>query len=85
MSLSKYHDTLEDEKLRKDDYNFVFGSEEGQRVLSDIIRSCHMLSPTYFPGDPHQTAFQEGERNFALKILTNMNVRPEHFRNYIKE
>lgn len=71
-------------KNRRIDYGIVFGSEHGKRVLADLMRQCHVLEPT-FTQDARETAFREGERNVALKILTALNYRPEDFEQLAKE
>ena len=67
-------------KQLKSDYKFVFGTDEGKRVLSDLCRSCGVLVPSYVPGQTaEETAFREGMRNTALMILTHLDETPERF------
>ena len=67
-------------KVDRDDFKFVFGSEEGKRVLSHICRECGVLRPSYIPGEPlENAAFNEGMRNVALMILTALDEAPERF------
>ncbi len=67
-------------KVSKDDFKFIFSSEEGKRVLSHICRECGVLRPSFIPGEAlENTAFNEGMRNVALMILTALDETPERF------
>lgn len=67
-------------KVSKDDFKFIFSSEEGKRVLSHICRECGVLRPSFIPGEAlENTAFNEGMRNVALMILTMLDETPERF------
>tara|TARA_R110000868_G_scaffold110982_2_gene299995 strand:- start:533 stop:775 length:243 start_codon:yes stop_codon:yes gene_type:complete len=67
-------------KVSKDDFKFIFSSEEGKRVLSHICRECGVLRPSFIPGEAlENTAFNEGMRNVALMILTALDESPERF------
>lgn len=63
-------------------YRRVFGSEEGKVVLNDLIKSFHILGPT-FSKDPYEMAFREGGRNVVLKILHTLNVDPNKIQEMI--
>lgn len=64
---------------RRRDYEQIFESEAGKRILADMVRYAHILHPTYVKGDSHQTAFREGERNMVLRILSIIGQKPEQF------
>lgn len=49
------------------DYAIVFGSEQGKRVLANLV-SLFGERSSYVPGDAHGTSFKEGERNVLLTI-----------------
>lgn len=66
------------------DYKVVFGSEAGERVLYDLMRSAHVLSTT-FSVEPCEMAMREGERNIVLRILTVLKMDPEKLRAKIAE
>ncbi len=55
-------------KQLKDDYKFIFNSEEGKRVLDDISIRCHESSTTFSKDNSHETAFLEGQRSIYLFI-----------------
>jgi hypothetical protein len=66
--------------VSKDDFRFVFSSEEGKRVLSHICRECGVLRPSFVPGEAlENTAFNDGMRNVALMILTALDETPDRF------
>jgi hypothetical protein len=72
--------------VSKEDFQFVFSSEEGKRVLSHICRECGVLRPSFIPGEAlENTAFNEGMRNVALMILTALEETPERFLEFSQE
>ena len=60
------------EQLRKD-YQTVFSSEEGQRVLEDLKKTCFYYSPTVHE-IPHFMAAQEWQRLVMLHIETKLKL-----------
>lgn len=44
-----------DEQQRIRDYQYTFGSEQGQRVLEDLKRAFFFYRTTFVSGDPHAT------------------------------
>jgi hypothetical protein len=58
-------------------YKAVFGSEEGKKVLYDLMKAHHVMSPVMVKGDPYDTAFMEGERNVVLRIISLLKLDPE--------
>tara|TARA_R110002012_G_scaffold54_9_gene177 strand:+ start:1151 stop:1399 length:249 start_codon:yes stop_codon:yes gene_type:complete len=67
-------------KELKSDFQIVFSSKEGRRVLSHICRACGVLRPSFVPGEAlENAAFNEGMRNVALMILTALDETPEQF------
>tara|TARA_R100000315_G_scaffold41722_1_gene18175 strand:- start:1814 stop:2065 length:252 start_codon:yes stop_codon:yes gene_type:complete len=63
---------------RRTEYEIVFGTDEGQRVLRDIVANSFVLDTTFDP-DPHATVFNEGMRNTALRILSILHYKPVDF------
>lgn len=45
-------------------------------MLADLLSECRVLQPTYVEGDPHESAYREGERNVALRILSWLAFGP---------
>ena len=72
-------------KIRASDYNRVFSTEQGKRVLFDLLENSHYLSSSFVDGDPHKTAFHEGERNIVGKILTRIHTTPEKLDELFRE
>lgn len=64
---------------KQKDYAIVFDSPEGKRVLSDLMKRCGVLSPTFVVGDSHLTSFNEGKRNVALYIVGNLKYKDGDF------
>jgi hypothetical protein len=68
------------------DYANTFGSEEGKRVLHDMMRTHKFLTPTLASGnDPIEMAFFEGQRNVILRILTYLNMDVEAINRLVSE
>ncbi|MEA2036819.1 MAG: hypothetical protein U9O94_04885 [Nanoarchaeota archaeon] len=55
-------------KKLKHDYETVFSTGEGKRVLEDIKRCGFVFKTSMIQGDSHATAFNEGRRELALHI-----------------
>ena len=54
-------------------YRLIFGSNDGQAVMDDLRARFHMSSPTFVAGDPHESAFLEGQRSVVLTIERMIN------------
>jgi len=58
-------------------YRRVFTSEGGQVVL-EHLKLCHNFYRTsQVKGDPHESAFQEGQRFVVLNILKMLEEKPK--------
>tara|TARA_R100000458_G_scaffold19831_2_gene17592 strand:- start:3354 stop:3629 length:276 start_codon:yes stop_codon:yes gene_type:complete len=62
---------------RRDDFETVFSTAEGQRVLADLMSTFHMGRCTHVSGDSHETSFREGERHVVLYILDLLGQRSD--------
>ena len=58
-------------------YRQVFKSEDGETVLGDLQKRFHVNSPTFVAGDPHESAFLEGQRSVVLTIQHIMENKLE--------
>lgn len=67
------------------DYQIVFSTDEGQRVLQDLMQYGHMLSPSFSKDNSHETAFREGMRNIVLFILNRLDIDIKKLENQIRE
>ena len=56
-------------------YRQVFKTIEGQQVLEDLQRRYHVNATTFERGDPHYSAFLEGQRDVVLTIMHLMEER----------
>ena len=67
------------------DYQKTFESEHGKKVLWDLMKAHHILSPTFAGGtDVHSVFLREGERNVVLRILTKLKKDPRDFLDFIE-
>lgn len=58
------------------DYRETFATDFGQRVLWDMMKQF-MLRTSYADGNPHGTAFNEGQRDVLLHILRKLKTDPQ--------
>jgi len=49
-------------------YKFIFNTEEGKQVLTDLEKRCHYHSTTNVKGDSHESAYMEGQRSVILFV-----------------
>ena len=66
------------------DYKNVFGSEEGKRVLYDILKISGMLVSSY-DENLNTMAYREGQRNLALTIFHKLKVDVKQLTKFIEE
>lgn len=66
------------------DYQHVFGTPEGRRVLYDLMGNHGLLS-SGFSKDPYDMARMAGERNVVVRILTILNVEPKKLQRMMEE
>ena len=58
-------------------YKNVFDSYEGRMVLADLIKFSGAHDQSYTPGDPTQTAFNEGLRRVVTRIEKFVGMTPK--------
>jgi hypothetical protein len=56
-------------------YQRLFASEDGIRVMKDLMKSCHFYDTT-FTGDVYESAYKEGERSVILRIMRTIKLDP---------
>lgn len=61
-------------RQRNQRYRLVFAGSAGAAVRDDLFRLGHVGRPTYVPGDPAATAFNEGKRFMALHIAAVLGL-----------
>ena len=52
----------------KKNYQYIFNTDEGKEILSDLEKRCHYHSTTNVKGDSHESAYMEGQRSVILFI-----------------
>ena len=58
-------------------YKFIFNTEEGKEVLTDLEKRCHYHSTTNVKGDSHESAYMEGQRSVLLFIKSMLQKENE--------
>lgn len=54
------------------DYQAVYNSPEGERVIHDILREAGVLSVAHVQGDPGTSQFNDGMRAMGLKVIERL-------------
>ena len=49
--------------------------------MADLIKTAGYWNPSHTPGDPYQTAFNEGQRRIIGRIIKMSNMSPEEIEN----
>jgi len=66
------------------DYQTVFNSPVGKKVLYDLMSAHNMIQPTYTK-DVNEMLVYEGERRVILRILTLLKANPKNLLERIEE
>ena len=61
----------------KKNYIYIFNTDEGKEVLSDLEKRCHYHSTTNVKGDSHESAYMEGQRSVILFIKSMLRKDKE--------
>ena len=61
----------------KKNYQYIFNTDEGKEVLSDLEKRCHYHSTTNVKGDSHESAYMEGQRSVLLFIKSMLQKENE--------
>ena len=61
----------------KINYKYIFNTDEGKEVLSDLEKRCHYHSTTNVKGDSHESAYMEGQRSVLLFIKSMLRKENE--------
>lgn len=76
-------------RLRKKRTDFVramMDRHEGRMWVYDYLVMGHVAEPTHTPGDPYATAYKEGERNVANRMLYDISeAAPDQYMVMMKE
>ena len=61
----------------KKNYEYIFITDEGKEILSDLEKRCHYHSTTNVKGDSHESAYMEGQRSVILFIKSMLRKDKE--------
>ena len=61
----------------KKNYEYIFNTDEGKEILSDLEKRCHYHSTTNVKGDSHESAYMEGQRSVLLFIKSMLQKENE--------
>ena len=61
------------EKERKQLYDRIFSSEDGQRLLKDLAQRNHVFDVITVP-EPSISAFRDGRRSVVVDIINYLNL-----------
>ena len=64
-------------KKLRENYQYIFNTDEGKEVLSDLEKRCHYHSTTNVKGDSHESAYMEGQRSVILFIKSMLRENKE--------
>lgn len=67
------------------DYQKIFGSELGQRVLRDLCMRHDVFGPVFVVGSPDETAYRCGKRDVIIEICKMLKVDLIRLQGQIKE
>jgi len=65
-------------------YRQVFETAAGREVLEDLESIGYIHSSTFVPGDPNETACNEGTRRLVLHIQNMLRLEPEQLTRQLK-
>ena len=58
-------------------YRRVFNTDDGPTVLADLKKRSSFEATTFVSGDPHTSAFNEGQRAAVLLIVRMLSEEKE--------
>ena len=59
----------------KKNYQYIFNTDEGKAVMSDLEKRCHFFTTTNIKGDSHESAYMEGQRSVLLFIKQMLQTK----------
>ncbi len=62
QNLQKYIEEI------KSNYKYIFTTDEGKQVMSDLEKRCHHHTTTNVKGERQERAYMEGQRSILLFI-----------------
>lgn len=84
--MSGQENMIKDQLALVEDYQLVFDSPAGKKVLWDLMNRSGLLNSSYLTGmTPMDLSFREGQRTVILHILGQLNMDMKELENQIKE
>ena len=65
-------------------YMRVFETEDGIKVLKNLMKDCNVMNGTY-NGDPHIMYYNEGRRSVVFDILKVLHINLARFKELNEE
>lgn len=70
----------------EDDLKWIMNDARGRRMIYKQLERAGVFRISYAAGDPHQTSFNEGQRNIGVRLLGElMAVTPEQYALMLRE
>jgi len=66
-------------------YKETFGTQNGKKVLFDLVKRSGFFAPAHVEGDPYSTHYNDGRRQVALYILKKLETDIDKLLALIKE
>lgn len=67
-------------------YHDVFKNHpSGKEVLKDMMKVHHCMQTSFRDENSHITAFNEGQRNVVMRILTILETNPREYLKLLEE
>ncbi len=64
-------------------YKQVFETPEGQAVLSDLMKTFHVMHST-LSDSPYETHYKEGQRSVVVRIIETLKVDPDQMKQLLE-
>jgi len=61
----------------KKNYHYIFNTDEGKSVMSDLEKRCHHHTTTNVKGNSHESAYMDGQRSILLFIKAMLQNKNE--------
>lgn len=66
------------------DYQVAFNTDEGKRVLYDLLMACHFFQ-NMMCNNAGQLAYKEGQRSVTLRILDKLDTNAKDLLDLLEE
>lgn len=73
---------IDDVKRKYNDYQTVYNTEEGKRVLDDLLYNSHFSKSIFDKDNQFRTHVLIGKQEIGLHILNALYLTPQEIENY---